>query len=126
MATPTKATTKTPKQQHIIDADGRILGRVATEVAHLLQGKNSADYLPRLSGYNFVTVKNASKIKLSRNKADTKEYHRHTGYQGHLYTAKYKEIVGKTVEGPLWLAVFNMLPKNYLRQRRMNRLKIEL
>jgi large subunit ribosomal protein L13 len=125
MATPNKATTKTPTQQHVIDATNMILGRLATQVAHILQGKNTADYLPRLSGYNFVTVKNASKIKMSKNKADTKVYHRHTGYQGHLYTSKYKELVAKDAGGPLKLAVFNMLPKNYLRQRRMNRLKIE-
>lgn len=125
MATQNKATTKTPTQQHVIDGADKILGRLATQVAHILQGKNSPDYLPRLSGYNFVTVKNASKIKISKNKADTKEYHRHTGYQGHLYTAKYKELVAKDPGEPLRLAVFNMLPKNYLRQRRMNRLKIE-
>lgn len=125
MATQNKATTKTPSQQHVIDATDKILGRLAVQVAHILQGKNSADYLPRLSGYNFVVVKNASKIKLSKNKADTKVYHRHTGYQGHLYTSKYKELVAKDAGEPLRLAVFNMLPKNYLRQRRMNRLKIE-
>ena len=125
MATPNKATTKTPTQQHVIDGTDKILGRLATQVAHILQGKNTADYLPRLSGYNFVVVKNAAKIKISKNKADTKVYHRHTGYQGHLYTAKYKELIAKDPGEPLRLAVFNMLPKNYLRQRRMNRLKIE-
>lgn len=125
MATPNKATTKHPTEQHVIDATDKILGRLATQVAHILQGKNAVDYLPRLSGYNFVVVKNASKIKMTRNKADTKVYHRHTGYQGHLYTAKYKELVAKDPGEPLRLAVFNMLPKNYLRQRRMNRLKIE-
>ena len=125
MATQNKATTKTKTVQHVIDASGMILGRLATQVAHLLQGKDTPDYIPRLSGHNSVLVKNASKIKLSRNKADTKVYHRHTGYQGHLYTSKYKEVVAKDAGEPLRLAVFNMLPKNYLRQRRMNRLKIE-
>lgn len=125
MATPNKATTKKPRQQHIIDATDQILGRLATQVAVLLQGKNEPDYLPRLSGSNVVIVKNAGKIKVTRNKADTKLYHRHTGYQGHLYTKTYRQVVEADPTEALRLAVFNMLPKNYLRQRRMNRLKIE-
>ena len=125
MATQNKATTKKPKQQHVIDASGQILGRVANRVAHLLQGKESADYLPRLSGSNVVIVKNALKIKLSGRKETAKVYHRHTGYQGHLFTKKYSEIKSANPAEPLRRAVYNMLPKNFLRQRRMNRLKIE-
>ncbi len=125
MATPNKATTKKPYQQHVIDASGQILGRLATQVAHLLQGKESADYLPRLSGSNVVVVKNAAKIKVTRNKSVTKLYHHHTGYQGHLYTKTYGQIVAADPTAALRLAVYNMLPANWLRQRRMNRLKIE-
>lgn len=125
MPTQNKATTKKPRQQHVIDASDQILGRLATRVAHILQGKESADYLPRLAGSNVVIVKNASKIKVSGNKADAKLYHRHTGYQGHLYTKTYRQTVAADPTQALRLAVFNMLPKNFLRQRRMNRLKIE-
>ena len=112
-------------QQHVLDADGQILGRLATKVAIMLQGKNEPDYLPRLSGSTVVIVKNASKIRLSGRKEDAKVYHRHTGYQGHLYTKKYSEVKTADPTEPLRRAVFNMLPKNWLRQRRMNRLKIE-
>jgi large subunit ribosomal protein L13 len=126
MATPNKATTKGPKQEHVIDASNQILGRLATQIAVLLQGKNTPDYLPRNAGNTVVVVKNAAKIKLSgKNKAEQKVYYRHTGYMGHLRTAKYKELMEKDAKRVLEMAVFNMLPKNWLRQRRMNRLKIE-
>ncbi len=125
MATPNKATTKGPKTEHVIDASGQILGRLATRVAILLQGKNTPDYLPRNAGNTIVMVKNASKIKLSgKNKAEQKVYHHHTGYMGHLKTGKYLQIMEKDPSRVIQMAVFNMLPKNWLRQRRMNRLKI--
>lgn len=125
MATASKATTKGPKTEHVIDAQDQILGRLATQVATLLQGKDTAAYLPRLSGKNVVIVKNASKIKVTRGKEDSKMYHRHTGYQGHLFSKTYRQVVEKDPTDALRRAVFNMLPKNWLRQRRMNRLKIE-
>lgn len=116
---------KQEKTQHTIDASGQILGRLATQIAVLLQGKNTPGYLPRESGNNLVMVKNAKELKVSQNKANQKLYYHHTGYMGHLRTEKYREVFAKDPGEVLRRAVFNMLPKNFLRQKRMNRLKIE-
>ena len=102
-----------------------MLGRLATEIAHLLQGKHSPDYLPRNAGNDVVIIKNAAKITVSKDKAKKKVYYRHTGYMGHLKQEKYHEVFAKDPTEVLRRAVFNMLPKNFIRQKRMNRLKIE-
>ncbi len=111
--------------EHIIDAKNQKLGRLASKIALILQGKNKADYEPRLEGKDKVTVKNASKVVLTGRKADQKVYHYHTGYMGHLRTIPFKDMLAKHPERDLEWAVYNMLPKNFLRQKRMNRLTIE-
>jgi len=111
--------------EHIIDATNQRLGRVATKIAQLLQGKLSADYEPRLAGKDRVVVKNIAKISVGGNKSTQKVYYRHTGYMGHLYEDKYAELFAKNPGKVLWLAVYNMLPKNRLRPKRLKRLVIE-
>ena len=111
--------------EYIIDAKNQTLGRLATKIAVLLQGKEKATYEPRSIGGNTVIVKNARLIKISGNKANYKVYHRHTGYMGHLRTAKYKEVSEKHPERILETAVRGMLPKNFIRDRRMRLLVIE-
>lgn len=113
------------KVQHVIDGADQVLGRLATQIAHILQGKDTAGYLPRLPGDSTVIVKNASKIRVTGRKESEKLYHRHTGYQGHLFTKTYRQVVAADPREALRKAVFNMLPKNFIRQKRMNRLKIE-
>ena len=110
---------------HNIDAKNQILGRLATSIAHILQGKHMPDYEPRLEGSDKVVVKNVSKIVVSGKKYHQKTYYWHTGYIGHLKDATYKEVFEKSPEKVLWKAVYNMLPKNKLRQKRLNRLTIE-
>ncbi|MDP3901378.1 MAG: 50S ribosomal protein L13 [bacterium] len=110
---------------HVIDATNQKLGRLASQIAIILQGKMTADYEPRLSGNDRVTIKNISKIVITGNKEDQKTYHHHTGYMGHLKTKTYKQVFAEKPEKVLWRAVFNMLPKNRLRQKRLNRLVIE-
>lgn len=112
-------------QQFEFDATGEILGRLASKIAHILQGKNTAAYEPRLGSTNSVFVKNASKIKVSGNKAEEKIYYHHTGYQGHLREQIFKEFQAKDPRKIIEFAVYNMLPKNRLRPGRMRRLKIE-
>lgn len=113
--------------KHIIDATNKSAGRIATEVAHLLQGKDSPGYNPRISGTNHVEVTNASKIHVSSaGKYDSKKYHWHTGYMGHLKTKTLKAAMEKD---PAWVvknAIYNMLPKNRLRRERLLRLTIKL
>ena len=117
---------KAPRVEHVIDATDRILGRLATEIAILLQGKDTPDFAANKVGNNNVIVKNASKIKVTGKKMTDKIYYHHTGYMGHLREETYKQVIAKDETEPLRKAVFNMLPKNTLRQRRMNRLKIEV
>jgi large subunit ribosomal protein L13 len=118
------ATNKVQVKQFEFDADGQILGRLASKVAQILQGKTIAAYEPRLVGSAVVIVKNAAKIKVSGNKATDKVYYHHTGFQGHLREQIFKEFQAKDPRKIIEFAVYNMLPKNRLRPSRMKRLKI--
>lgn len=110
---------------YVIDATNQRLGRLASRIALILQGKLEADYEPRFIGKNRVIVKNASKITVSGRKYSQKVYYHHTGYMGHLKERLYKETFAKSPEEILRKAVYNMLPKNRIRQKRLNRLIIE-
>lgn len=110
---------------YTIDATNKRLGRLASEIAVILQGKKHPSYNPRNPGTDQVVVRNAAKISVSGAKFNQKVYHRHTGYMGHLRQMTLKEMMEKYPERALQWAVYNMLPKNFLRQKRMNRLKIE-
>ena len=111
--------------QHIIDGKNKILGRVAGEVAHILQGKHSAEYQPNKVITDTVLVRNASLIAVSGGKEIKKIYYRHTGYMGHLRESSYEQEFKKSPTEVLRKAVFNMLPKNFIRQDRLNQLIIE-
>ncbi len=113
-------------KQHTIDAQGKRLGRIASEAAVILQGKKHADYNPRLKGEDRVVIKNASKVEVSGQKYTQKIYYRHTGYMGHLKEKNFALMFEQSPEKVIRKAVFNMLPKNKLRRSRMNHLKIEL
>jgi len=110
---------------HIIDAQGQKLGRIATQVAHILQGKHSTTYDPRLEGEDSILVKNIEKLVVTGNKEEGKIYYRHTGFIGHLKKRTFKEAFERSPEKVLRKAVYNMLPKNRLRNPRLNRLVIE-
>lgn len=111
--------------QYIIDAKNQRLGRLASKIAQILQGKMNPDYQPRNPGKDTIVVKNASHIVVSGKKATQKIYYRHTGYMGHLRERVYKEFFAKQPEKVLELAVKRMLPQNFLKQKRLNRLVIE-
>ncbi|MFA6423283.1 MAG: 50S ribosomal protein L13 [Patescibacteria group bacterium] len=106
-----------------IDAAGQVLGRLATEVASLLRGKNLVDFAPnKLSGVK-VVIKNAEKIRLTGNKIEDKKYQRHTGYIGNLKTKTLKVMIEKP-EFVINHAVSGMLPKNRLQKEWMKNLTI--
>ncbi len=111
--------------EHVIDAKNQTLGRLATKIALILQGKLSASYNPRLPGTDKVVVKNAGQIVVTGQKETKKIYYRHTGYMGHLRERTYKEAFARSPEKVLKMAVSRMLPKNWIRQDRMNRLVVE-
>ncbi|MBI2035997.1 MAG: 50S ribosomal protein L13 [Candidatus Liptonbacteria bacterium] len=109
----------------IIDVKNRPLGRAATEIALLLQGKKSPKYNPRLPGSDRVIIKNVGDIKVSGNKYEDKVYYRHTGYMGHLMEKTYRQAFEKDPSWVLRHSVRGMLPKNFLTDKRMRRLVIE-
>jgi large subunit ribosomal protein L13 len=110
--------------QHTIDAKERPLGRVASEIAVILQGKLSPKYDPRLEGTDSVVVKNVKEIKLTGKKALQKRYYRHSGPLGHLKERKFENVFEKSPAWVLRHAVRLMLPKNKLQAKRLKRLTI--
>lgn len=110
---------------HTFDAKNKKLGRLASEIAAILQGKHNAKYEPRLEGADRVIVENVKELAFSGNKYEQKQYYRHTGYMGHLKSLSLKEKFEKNPGEVLRHAVEHMLPKNFLKSRRMKRLIIK-
>ncbi len=123
-----KTTTVSAKQiqrsWHVIDASNQIVGRLATQIATLLIGKNKPNYIPHLDMGDFVVVYNIKNIKFTGKKATDKKYYWHTGYPKGLRERDAKWMFEHNPEKILWLAVKNMLPKNKLRKKRLARLKL--
>ena len=111
--------------EHIIDVKNKRLGRIASEIASLLQGKHEVGYNPRLQSANRIIVKNISNITVGGNKATTKVYYRHAGKLGHLKVKKFQDVFAKDPKWVLRHAVNLMLPKNRLRAKRMRMLTFE-
>jgi large subunit ribosomal protein L13 len=108
-----------------IDATGKVLGRLATEVALILQGKKEVDYAPNKEPNNIVIISNMDKIKVTGKKMENETYFRHTGYLGNDKHIPMEVIFKKNPGQLLKLAVTGMLPKNRLRDRHLKRLKFE-
>lgn len=113
------------RETHTIDATGRPLGRLSSEISVLLQGKHRPDFYPNKDTGDFVIVKNFSQVKLTGKKTVQKKYFRHSGYLGEDKEIPFKVMFARRPEEVLRLAVAGMLPKNRLRKRRLKRLKIE-
>ncbi len=109
---------------HVIDADGLVLGRMATEVATLLRGKHKPMYARHLDTGDFVIVVNAAKVVLTADKASKKEAIRHTGYPGGIRRRGYEEILATRPQDAVRHAVKGMLPKGPLGQQMLRKLKI--
>ncbi len=108
----------------IVDAEGKPLGRLASVIAKILQGKHKVEYAPHQDHGDFVIVVNARKVLLTGNKLDKKIYRWHTGYIGGLKERTARQMLEKHPERLIYLAVKGMLPKNATRKRRLKRLKI--
>jgi len=109
---------------HVVDAAGRTLGRMATDIATILMGKHRTDYTPYMLVGEGVIVVNADKVKLTGNKAETREYTYYTGFPGGLRHIKMADYLEKAPEQMVRLAVRRMLPKNQLARRMISRLKV--
>ena len=110
---------------HTIDATGKVLGRLATEVAVLLRGKDNPGFLLYKDAGDDVIIKNIEKIIISGKKMDQKKYYHHSGYPGGLKEVSMKKIFNKNPSEILKKAVLGMLPKNRLRPQQIKRLKFE-
>jgi len=107
-----------------IDAKNKTLGRLATEIAVILRGKNKPDFLPHKLSNNKVIVFNVKEIKISGNKLKNKKYYRHSGYPGGIKEENYETIFSKNPCEPLKRAVYGMLPTNKLRPKMLKNLKL--
>lgn len=110
---------------YIIDAKNKKLGRLASEIALILQGKKSPQYNPRLVGEDKVILKNYKDIDLSQNKLKNKKYYKHTGYVGHLKIKTLEQLWNKDPKKVIREVVRKMLPKNKLNSRRLKNLIFE-
>ena len=112
------------KKWHLIDAEGLVLGRLATRVAMILRGKNKPIYTPHTDTGDFVVIVNADKVRLTGNKLDNKAYYHHTGYPGGIKKELAKDIMKKSPERIIMSAVRGMLPKNTLGRQQLTKLKV--
>ncbi len=108
----------------VFDADGKVLGRLASEIAMVLMGKHRADYVPHMASGDFVIVVNAAKVELTGRKDEQKVYRRHSQYPGNLKEIPYSRMLERTPERIIELAVRGMLPKNKLGRKMLTRLKV--
>ncbi len=108
----------------VIDAEGMVLGRLATEVAKLLRGKHKPTYTPFLDTGDNVIVINASKVVLTGKKLDEKKYRHHSGFPGGMKEIDYRSLMAKNPEKAVELAVKGMLPKNSLGRQMFRKLHV--
>ncbi len=120
----TRATALEGRRWCVIDAQGKVLGRVATQIANVLRGKDKATFTPHQDTGDFVVVINASGVRLTGNKLATKVYYRHSGYPGGIRTRSAAQELGTNPGRMLRHAVEGMLPKNRLGRHLATKLKI--
>jgi large subunit ribosomal protein L13 len=122
--------TYTPKSADVqrvwyeVDADGAVLGRLATEVARVLRGKHKAIFAPHVDTGDHVVVVNAAKLVMTSDKADKKFHYRHSGYPGGLTARSYTDLLAKQPEETFRRAVKGMLPKGSLGRQMLRKLKV--
>ena len=108
----------------LIDAEGKVLGRLATQIAMILRGKNKPQFTPNSDCGDFVVVINADKVQLTGNKAAHKTYYRHSGYNGGLKAESFRTAMERHPEEVVRRAVRGMLPKTTLGRQQLGKLKI--
>jgi large subunit ribosomal protein L13 len=122
--------TYTPKPKDIerdwwiVDAEGKTLGRLASQIATILKGKHKPIYTPHLDTGDFVIIVNAEKIRVTGKKMQDKYYHRHSGYPGGLTSFNLEDTLERHPERPVTLAIKGMMPKNALGRQMLKKLKV--
>ena len=112
------------REWYLVDAEGKTLGRLATQIADTLRGKRKPQFTPHVDTGDFVIVVNAEKIRVTGNKLDQKRYYRHSGYPGGLRSRTLREQLERRPTEVLRVAVKGMLPKNRLARQQITKLKI--
>jgi large subunit ribosomal protein L13 len=109
---------------YVVDAAGKTLGRLSTQIADTLRGKRKPAYTPHIDTGDFVVVVNAEKVAVTGRKRTQKLYHRHSGYPGGLRTRTFDQMIERRPEEVLRLAVKGMMPRNRLARKQLTKLKI--
>ncbi|MGI6169700.1 MAG: 50S ribosomal protein L13 [Christensenellales bacterium] len=112
------------RKWYVIDAEGQVLGRLATQIAVILRGKNKPIYTPHVDTGDHVIVVNCDKVVLTGNKLDQKVYRRHSGYVGGVKETKYRQMMEKKPEFVVYEAVRGMIPHNSLGRQMMKKLRV--
>lgn len=116
--------TDVERSWYIVDAEGKTLGRLASQIAAILRGKHKPVYNPSQDMGDFVVVINADKIHVTGRRMDQKKYYTHSGYQGGLKERTLRQMMERTPERVIQLAVRGMLPKNVLGRKMIKKLKV--
>ncbi|HJZ05214.1 50S ribosomal protein L13 [Candidatus Amesbacteria bacterium RIFCSPHIGHO2_01_FULL_48_32] len=109
---------------HLVDANGQVLGRMATRIARLLMGKNRVDFSRHLDMGDHVVIINAAKVKVTGRKSAQKLYHRHSGYPGGMVVLTYAQVQASHPDRIITHAISGMLPKNKLHDRMLKHLHV--
>ena len=109
---------------YVVDAEGKVLGRLATEIALRLCGKHKPEYTPHVDTGDYIVVINAEKVRVTGRKSSDKMYHRHTGYMGGLNSVSFDKLIAVKPEMIIETAVKGMLPKNSLGSTMFGKLKV--
>lgn len=124
MRTLSAKNTDVTKKWHVIDADGLVVGRLASRVAMILRGKDKPIFTPHVDTGDFVVIINADKVRFTGNKLEQKVYYRHSGYPGGIKMETAKDIMSTNPEKIIRSAVKGMLPKNKIGRRQLSKLKV--
>ena len=108
----------------VVDATGKTLGRLSTEIAHRLRGKHKPEYTPHVDTGDYIVVVNAEKVRVTGNKLKDKMYHHHTGYIGNLKSESLEKVLDETPERVIERAVKGMLPRGPLGRQMYSKLKV--
>ena len=109
---------------YVVDASGKTLGRLASEIAHRLRGKHKPEFTPHVDTGDYIVVVNAEKVRVTGAKSTDKMYHRHTGYPGGLRSISFEKLIGTAPERAIESAVKGMLPRNPLGRAMFKKLKV--
>ena len=115
---------KVRREWYVVDAENKVLGRLAAEIARRLRGKHKAEYTPHVDTGDYIVVVNAEKIAVTGNKYNDKRYYHHTQYPGGIKETSYREMLEKHPTRIIETAVKGMLPKNKLGRAMMSKLKV--